>query len=152
SGQSVERSQLARASVQLVATASACGLRDVAPSRWGGSGGSSETPPKFSARGEAAQVPLRAAALGFDPEAGGLDGALGGPGRVAAAHHAGPRRLDPVLDPRLPRAGRAHVLEHPERSAGTEDAPHLGQAAAGLRDTAEGEATDDGVEDAVAER
>src|SRR5205807_8538156 len=93
----------------------------------------------------------RAAAIGLDDEARRLDGALGVAVRVAAPREPGPGRLQRVLQPRLPRARGAHVLEHAQPPAVLEHAPDFAQPDLRARDAAEDEAADHGVEGAVAE-
>src|SRR5947207_976034 len=101
-------------------------------------------------RREAAHVALCAPALVFDREAACLHRPLGLAVRVTAAAEPRPERRVAVLQPRLPRRGRAHVLEHPELAARPEHAPDLGEPAARVGDAAEDEPAHDSVEGAVA--
>src|SRR5438132_11051479 len=103
-------------------------------------------------RAEAAQTAASSALRWVDPEPRGLDQALSLPVGMAAAHDARPGGLDEVLATGAPGDERAHVLQHPQVAGRTQDAPHLGEAAGGVGDTAEGEAARDRVEDAVAKR
>ena len=72
--------------------------------------------------------------------------------RPAASGEARPERLKDVLKAGVEPGRRPDVLEHPEGAAGSKDAPHLGECARRIRDGAENEAGDDGVEGARAER
>src|SRR5213079_1152802 len=103
-------------------------------------------------RREAAQIALRPPSVGFDHEARPLDEALGVAVRVAAAGDPDPEPLEPVLEPGLPRPGRAHVLEHTKPAVRAEDAPDLREPASRVRDAAEDQAAHHRVERAVVER
>src|SRR5512137_1315822 len=73
---------------------------------------------RLSGRGrEAAHVALGAAPVVFDAEAARLDHALGIAVGMAPPAHPRPGRLQPILEPGLPRLGRAHMLEHAEAPA-----------------------------------
>jgi hypothetical protein len=64
----------------------------------------------------------------------------------------GPDRLQEILEPGLPGAGRAHVLEHPELPVPAQHAPDFQKAPAWIGDAAEDEAAQDRVEGRVAKR
>src|SRR5256886_17143407 len=79
-------------------------------------------------RREAAHVALGLPSVRLDDEARRLDGALGVPVRMAAAGQPDPEPLERVLNPCLPRPGRAHGLEHAEPAVGADGAADFGRA------------------------
>lgn len=104
------------------------------------------------ARDEPAHRSARPAGRFVHLELRGPEGRLGVAIGPATAGETRPERLDRVLKPGVNRGRCPDVLQHPERAAGGEDAPDLGESARGLRDGAEDEARDDRVEGTGAER
>ncbi len=81
-----------------------------------------------------------------------LDRRLGVAVRVAAPADLRPRGLDEVLPAGGEGLQRPHVLEHPQRSAGSEHPLHLGEPERGVGHAAEHERGQHGVERARLER
>src|SRR5262245_58972570 len=104
------------------------------------------------ARDETAQITSRAPGRDIDRKAGRLHRPLGVAIPMTAAGEPRPERLPAVLEARLEPTRRPHVLEHAQRAARSQHAPDLGESARGIRNAAEHESADHGVEDAVPKR